>query len=191
MSKSPTILDSVDALGNGIRIAFAWNEDRFAHSIHLLRDGRSLELLASLEGSDQQQWPPSPPLQQLCVEDHQSNGPVALLVGMAGKSHWSASVEARTDSTRVVFDMACRFQADPAKLGSTYRANGPFRLGTARHVDFDLEGERCRMTLLEADGLARAGFESVEGGLRIAYRPENGTPTTARWKYEVTFCPPA
>jgi hypothetical protein len=48
---------------------------------------------------------------------------VALLVGMAGKSHWSLSVDIDADRGSIRFDAACRIAVPPESLGSTY--NGP------------------------------------------------------------------
>ena len=55
---------------------------------------KSRPLLESIEGTATDDWPPSPPLQSLSIETLPDGRRVALLVGMAGRSHWSASIEA-------------------------------------------------------------------------------------------------
>ena len=62
----------------GLSIQFARAGDRHSHQI--LVAGQVLA--ASVEGGGEDDWPPSPPLQQLSIEDL-GNGPVGLLVGMA------------------------------------------------------------------------------------------------------------
>ena len=48
-------------------------------------------LLRSMEGTPSDDFPPSPPLQQMHLQE--INGtPVLLAVGMAGRGHWSASI---------------------------------------------------------------------------------------------------
>ncbi|HEY2894185.1 MAG TPA: hypothetical protein VGJ16_08235, partial [Pirellulales bacterium] len=67
-------------------------------------------------------WPSSPPFQSATYEQ-KPDGPVILLVGMAGKSHWSASVELDRADGHIRFDVACRAMAPPKDaLGSRYRA---------------------------------------------------------------------
>lgn len=90
-----------------LRVVFRQVADRWAHSIELL-DGESfVPWLTSLEGKPDEDWPSSPPLQQLSCERHEGR-PVLLLVGMAGKSHWSLSVDVEPQSGRATFDVACR-----------------------------------------------------------------------------------
>ncbi|HEY2882539.1 MAG TPA: hypothetical protein VGJ15_08900 [Pirellulales bacterium] len=79
-----------------------------------------LPALASLEGNAENHWPTSPALQSVHVESR-PEGKVALLVGMAGTSHWSASVLADTKHDQIVFDIACRVKTEPRWLGSSYR----------------------------------------------------------------------
>jgi len=106
--------------GRRQRVTFEWQQDRFRHTISLVSlDARSLPLFESIEGAASEDWPPSPPLQSLTIEDR-STGPVALLVGMAGGSHWSASIEA-TSEGELRFDFACRHAQAPRWLGNSYR----------------------------------------------------------------------
>jgi hypothetical protein len=104
-----------------LRIVFPWHVDRYAHEIWL-RDGIDwIRVLASVEGSPEEAWPASPPFQSLEIADRAAT-PVALLVGMAGKSHWSASVEMDGRARLVRFEVACRVrEGDVGTLGSTYR----------------------------------------------------------------------
>ncbi|MFM7073965.1 MAG: hypothetical protein ACKO38_19435 [Planctomycetota bacterium] len=78
-------------------------------------------LLESCEGQSGDIWPASPPLQQLLVESRAEAGQVALLVGMAGRSHWSLSVEPLADRIGFRFDAACRLSGPPEWLGHVWR----------------------------------------------------------------------
>lgn len=105
----------------GVRVVFVRRGDRFAHRIEV-RDAASqawITALESDEGTDEEHWPPSPPFQQLHVE-HRKEGVVVLLVGMAGRSHWSAAVDVSPDEQTLRFDVAVRVQAAGEQLGSRY-----------------------------------------------------------------------
>src|SRR5436853_5119442 len=94
---SPTSLETHNATGRGLRVAFTRVKDRFAHTVWLLEGDAATPLWASVEGSDADDWPASPALQQLSIETLPDGRRVALLVGMAGTSHWSLSVEPAAD----------------------------------------------------------------------------------------------
>ncbi|MFO0884877.1 MAG: hypothetical protein U0894_11945 [Pirellulales bacterium] len=78
-------------------------------------------VLESCEGTPADAWPASSPLQSLSIEELTPGAPVALLVGMAGKSHWSASIERLSGNNGWRWDIACRVSITPDFLGSTYR----------------------------------------------------------------------
>ncbi len=151
-------------------------------------------MLASEEGSDQDEWPPSPPLQQLHVEDRAGGGRVALLVGMAGQSHWSLSVEALPALRQLVFDAACRLggSADSrsGRLGSGYRAMIFPATDAQGVVRLSAYGQSC-LVACEPAGECLAGKVSVSAeGLTIVAPPDNtetrSTPNR-RWRYRVTL----
>lgn len=101
-------------------LRFTWQHDRWAHEI-LCPDGtvwRSLEG-ASAAGGDPR-WPASPVLVELSRLEG-PHGPALLGVGLAGRSHFSASIgpgPAGADQAR--FECACRVLEPPGWLGSTY-----------------------------------------------------------------------
>jgi hypothetical protein len=78
-------------------------------------------LFESQEGNSEEDWPASPPLQFVSIETRPKKLPVALLMGMAGGSHWSASIEQHPAEHSLRFDIACRAGSHPDKLGSRYR----------------------------------------------------------------------
>ena len=104
-----------------LRVVFEWHGDRFGHFIQRHMLGRWITVLGSLEGTPNDEWPLSPPLQTLHIEER-PDGPVALLIGRAGSSHWSTSILALTDRGGFLFDLACRAQVRPVQLVATYRA---------------------------------------------------------------------
>ena len=94
------------------------NTDRWSHQIFLIEGEQQTILLTSIEGDDEQTWPASAPLQD--ISHHDLPGGEAILgVGMAGKSHWSASVSVQ-ENDALFFDMACLVKAPDAVIGSQY-----------------------------------------------------------------------
>src|SRR5690606_21760607 len=106
---------------------FAFCEDRFAHEIWVADGDDWYPVLLSVEGTPEQSWPASAPLQTLHVETR-SEGPLALLVGMAGKCHWSASAQLHTARHQVGFELAARVRPPGSPwLGSTYQVAQGYR----------------------------------------------------------------
>ena len=173
----------------GVRVEFVWHEDRYAHRI-LVGDGLHwTERLESVEGTPHDDWPTSPPLNSLHREER-GHTQLALLVGMAGKSHWSASVELDPPGN-VRFDIACRVSpAGQGVLGSHYRV-----VSAAAHV----EGPNI---CLVAAGGANDAFPSVvqpedgtqchvaaDGSIRLEPQPDrDAAPArTIRWSYRIQW----
>ena len=107
-----------------LRIEFVWSADRYGHRILTSTPGGEC-ILTSREGRPDEKWPPSPPLQSLHLEDRPGGVRIAMLVGMAGRSHWSMSVETDIARSRLLFDVACRVSEQPLWLGSSYDYSPP------------------------------------------------------------------
>ncbi len=176
---APIVLQSA-----GLRVEFSRQGDRFAHRVLADEGGRWVVLLESIEGSPEDDWPPSPPWQEV---HHQRRGDVqlALAVGRAGSSHWSASFELAASGTLLV-DVACRAAAPPKQLGSRYRIRGPrepqstpMRVMLARH-----------WTLRPGGGELACGPHddcgtSDEVSIYPVVGSEGDWPQTIRWTYTI------
>src|SRR5262245_28759161 len=87
-------ISAVDDFGRGLQVEFVWKSDRFGHVISLLDPQREpCAVWESIEGTPAEPWPTSPPFQSLTIQEVSAGRTAALLVGMAGANHWSASVE--------------------------------------------------------------------------------------------------
>ncbi len=159
------ILESGD-----LRVRFTWQADRYGHEVSRRRDGAWIAALASVEGTSEQGWPASPPFQSLHIEERDDGRTLALLVGMAGMSHWSASVEIDAAAGCVRFDVACRVRAaEPGPLSSSYR------LLTAGLLAVVSSG-RFGPTRLE-----QTGGQTVV----VAQPTSDACPQTIRWDYQL------
>lgn len=83
----PTAL-SLTTEDERLRVDFRWRDDRFVQELFV----DSVAAGISVEGDAHDDWPSSPPLQQLSLEKINDSS-VILGVGAAGRSHWSISVE--------------------------------------------------------------------------------------------------
>jgi hypothetical protein len=121
LQKKMATMNSGAAVGSDVlRVKFERAGDRFAHRIFWSVPDGSRGVLISQNGGPQETWPASPALQSLHTETRPGGGLAAMLVGMAGRSHWSMSVEADGAGNRLLFDVACRVQERPGWLGNTY-----------------------------------------------------------------------
>lgn len=161
----------IELAGGSLRLRFEWQQDRYARQI-FVRDGGVERLwLTSREGLDESPWPPSPPLQQVHVETRPGGIVVALAVGMAGRSHWSASFELDPHSSSMACDVACRCNLLPERLGSNYQVHSPVAWRLVPLDDAQLLSPPHDTELLHRIE-PRAVIEAV--------------PATFRWRYLLT-----
>ncbi len=163
-------------------IEFRCVDDRWSHEVFVQSTSGPSRLLSSIEGTLEDDWPPSPPLQEL----HSAGaGAPLLLVGMAGRSHWSMSAEAERAARRITLDVACRTSGG-GPLGSSYEVAAgvswhlqscevrPAGLNWALKVAVD-SGVSSECQLLSRDD---GGFRFDAGTI-----PGTSSPQTVRWKY--------
>src|SRR5262245_63134211 len=100
--ETPAELSAIDVNGVGVQVCFFWQGDRYGHRINALDGMQSRTLLESIEGNSSDVWPASPPFSHVNVSwiaSDSEQGHVAMLVGAAGKNHWSMCVAARDSRT--------------------------------------------------------------------------------------------
>lgn len=175
-----------------VRLSFIWSGDRYAHRLEWVDGGSCVVCIESLEGADHQFWPPSPALQQLNVQSEVSGKPCALLLGMAGKSHWSASIE--VSGSTLIFDVACRVQQPAERLGSIYLIGRSCRPAAVR------DDGSCRILCATGHGTCAVEVKTDEATLlcdqdqgRLTILPskaDNDGPTLVRWGYVLRWISP-
>jgi hypothetical protein len=190
--------------GNGqLRVRFDWSHDRFGH----LFVGCGADAPAgapetndawmrSLEGNSQEDWPASPAFQQLdhCPLAEGRSG--LLLVGMAGRSHWSLAVVVRDN--QLVLEVACRIQAGTEQLRSTYALAPDVHVtSTDQTVLLERLLERSspdapapRVIVHPDRDTTRVGFDPAARLLEIRpLKPPVRLPATVRWSYRLALAP--
>jgi len=151
---------ALDSNGDGLRVVFEKRGDRWQHRIDRVNGVVAVTALQSSEGISSDDWPASPPFQELSQETLPDGRTVLFLVGRAGTSHWSASIESALEPPQLIFDVACRHTQPPRHLGSAY---------TRLADDVTLEAllGRCAECTIMPDTIATR------------------LPGTTRWKYRI------
>lgn len=180
MAPSPYSLTRQGDDGSILRVDFLYAGDRFEQTItRTNRDGESLTVWRDLHDSDSDDWPASPPIQELSLETI-GGQQVLLGVGRAGKSHWSVSIEtiAIDSAPAIRFDYACRCPEPPDWLGTTYRPQP-----ASRPADAGADWASLQATCGEDATQTGEGSGSDK---RIVIRPTGQPqkwPGTVRWRY--------
>lgn len=145
-----------------MKLQFDQGEDRWSHRLFLATEESDVGIMASDEGTPDQYWPSSAPLQDVsrhCLDQ----GDAILCVGMAGNSHWSASysVECRGQTGAIKADLACLKKSNTAdaNIGSTYAldSNCQVQSLTDRRVEILLDNQY----VLEIEALSGDELETV------------------------------
>ncbi|MFN0020783.1 MAG: hypothetical protein ACKVP0_21195 [Pirellulaceae bacterium] len=182
MSNVLGILESSDSSGHLLRLIFEQIADRVAHRVEVLNStGEKLAEFRSVEGTSADEWPASPALQSCSFQEIRPGQTAAFLVGMSGKSHWSASIEAISGRGALDFDFACRVSQEPQWLGTTYAidplspwSGTQFQLGpTGMALELAHASDKC---VCEVSGKSLR-FSCVQKAEKY--------PATIRWRYGI------
>jgi hypothetical protein len=196
-------LNAIDRSGVRLAVQFKWLDDRYGHTVTVDRRGSRMPLLESLEGSSGNDWPSSPPIQEISdctIESDSNRGEVILFVGAAGRSHWAMTLTirdhwidhaARVYQSEIFFDVACRVSDRPAWLGTSYRVLcGQVAVSEKlRQARVPADAPNCLIIGENAD----VKLDTSTGPYPII-RCEAPTtsrevlPDTVRWRYAIRLC---
>jgi hypothetical protein len=191
MSANSLLTGSRD--GRRLRIDFERKIDRYQQALWLIAGEREVCVVTTVEGTGQQAWPPSPPLQQLHQHQTPAGNLAVLGVGMAGTSHWSLAVEAGADQPSLCCDVACRVKEVPDDLAVTWELGENVAVNTDSELLVELSTPlgRVRISVGEEDEFAAAigvnkRLELPGGQIRLSPQRTNAAPpTTFRWRYRI------
>lgn len=143
-----------------LNVEFEKVGDRFLHKVSLKHDGSWSVVLESIEGTDEDKWPASPPLQQIVAEPIGKDGRMVLLgVGLSGTGHWSISVD-ENEADGLLMDIACRVSGDHGFLGSTWRLGENWVVS-----QFEKQFDRKRLVVCPKVGGRSIEISAVYGDL--------------------------
>jgi len=214
---SETMLECLNARKNGVRIEFCKRGDRFEHTIFGVRDGVVVPLLMSLESSNEEIFPWSPPWAELHRQED-----TLFLTGATSQAHWSMSVQPAQLTEELSsnlfdkryglneppkqlghflsFDVACRLKAKPKNLGSLYQCAEFAQiipLGSGSQF-FCVHSEKDpysvifgSISLTEHQECRAAAVRSDPNKKQLRVGPNSSAassyPTTLQWRYGVCW----
>ena len=181
------VIEAIGTDDTGLRATLKWVDDRYVQYVDWVAGNQSFRLLESVEGTADDIWPPSPVLQQLTLESRTQKRQVALMVGMAGQSHWSVSIENEPEERKLTFDVACRIAEPSSTLGSQYRTNSKIKLlAEDRGLELAVAGRDCQI-LLESTGRGESDLIQFKKDVVKIVATERllQYPDTIRWKYSL------
>lgn len=180
-----------------LRVEFFRSADRVAHRVLF----RGVPIAESIEGTPDEDWPASPPFQEVHFERVQLKtrrepGDIGFLVGMAGRSHWSASVEPRGPAS-IAWEVACRLHGPPEWLGVRYRLLVPcvqeredtvlcrakkFVPVVTRYLRFTLDATTTKTIAISSEG----EFDLQGDELSLRFPTDDGAyPRTQLLSYQI------
>lgn len=178
--------------GQGLFVNCQWQIDRFVQVIGLIADQKRRPVMLSSEGSPQEFWPVSPPLQQVHRQEIE-NCPVLFGVGMAGASHYSTSMLLSTNGSLV------ELQIDSACVAKSPAGVGEIHLGSRVNClpEFDLvqcqregqlvRGNECFPGILIIPDRETCQLQQLESR-QLEFTPlaiQESGPT--QWRYRLTL----
>ena len=122
----PTSRPPVQLATGPTAAVFTWNGDRWAHRITTGEATTWTSLDGPCPPANDPRWPASPVLVELSrvsvPRGDAAGGEAIVGVGLAGRSHFSASIAPDPNDAGVIrFEIACRLHEPPGWIGSTYR----------------------------------------------------------------------
>ncbi len=176
-----------------LSVRYSKLRDRLSHTIGIGVGDDYLPLLESIEGSEEQPWPESPPMQQMVKECFTpGTSPVLLGVGMSGNGHWSTAIKSPHDE-QLKFDIACKNSKSSTFLGSQYRV--------LTHVQQSLRLNAIELLLdpkklptnfvvprIEFDvSIGQLELSNAERRICVSPNSVSSSIQTHRWCYAISF----
>ncbi len=165
-----------------LSVRYSKVRDRLSHTIGIVVEDSYIPWLESIEGSEEEAWPVSPPMQQM-VEECFTPGasPVLLGVGLSGNGHWSTAIETQ-NTGELKFDIACKNSKSSTWFGSQYLLLIPTQ-PSIRPNSIEIFAKRVRMELSMSMG--RLDYSASERRIRVSPISDPSSIQTHRWCYEI------
>ena len=181
MSDNCFRLKSRESSGWNLIAQMSMSGDRFITELIVATPDETFVVLHSVEGTAEDVWPSSGPLQEVVPQSNDS-GDFLAGVGAAGKSHWSTIVTSDAHDVALEFDFACRIKSEADWLGSTYKVFGNVVSAEAKSDRIEFPTGRRKLVCRPLD---ETKIElSDDQQVRLSAQFDSAQlPQTARWKY--------
>ena len=173
LEKQRHVLESAVQTGRRLRCAFDQYGDRYSHQIELIDGDQSTLVLRSVEDDSTSNSPASGPLQELHVHQQTEGSHALMLVGKAGKNHWSLCVTADAPTNAIIFDAACRVREPVPFLGAVY--------------DKKVASSAICVEVIDIVDGQPATIHNEHDRLIIKATCESKPPATIRWMYHISL----
>ena len=197
---SETLTIELGKLGLSFSKSKVKSFDRWSHNwfFQNASDHDSQPILTSTEGTPEDDWPACPPMQDVSRHELESGGAI-LGVGMAGKSHWSASysIEAVGESHFIKSDLACLQKQIAPRCGDSFQFGSTYELSSDWEVDsFEATKIVLHSAGIEFNAIIKAfTSEGCSTTFKIANRvitiePNQISPSpvlATRWGFEISL----
>jgi len=177
------VVDFDDRLGHG----FWWQASSESKSTDMVR------IMTTCEGTPQDTWPASSPFQQIVREEIGTEKKLVLLaVGMAGKTHWSGTIEGDAMNEAIAMDFAARVNTTPDFVGSTYLIDDAW----TAELQTNSDGSNQSISLKHGKQDVRIVFDSIgphklslnANKLVLTFQPDfpaTKRNQTLRWRFVI------
>jgi len=150
-----------------------------------------IRVMISCEGTPLDVWPSSSPFQQIVREEIGTEKKLVLLaVGMAGKTHWSGTIEGDGMTEAIAMDFAARVSATPDFLGSTYVVDDAWKIETQSQSDSNNQSVVLKHKQLHVQLVLDSigpHLVTIDGNrITLAFQaefPATKRSQTLRWRY--------
>ena len=182
-------VESIRPDGTGLFVSFVHTNDRYGHVIALVQGDDIIPMFVSIEGNSEEDWPESPPLQEIHIEPRREQS-VALLVGKAGDSHWSVAVEPAAAGGTLTFAVACRMRDYPRQICSRYGSVLEEPIEPVLERDgpwvFPIQGAEVCVDVIPQEEYPTPEVPASRTGFEVnASLDHEPFPKTIQWRYKV------
>ena len=180
----------ISLVTGAIAVKFEWHGDRWGHGVCVRENADWRRVYQSVEGpwpaEGDPNWPASAALVEVVRMSSEDPAAAIVAVGLAGHSHFSASIIADPNQPQaVLFELACRTHQQAHWLGSTYELSPTPSTAQPQLMIEPVSG--CILETIDQGRLWRFSAGRHGGGASAA-QAGNGfrSPlTTVRWSYRI------
>ena len=173
-----------------LRAVFTRHADRWHHRVEIRADSKWPVVLRSVEGVPEEDFPPSPAIQQLHPHVDANTGLAVLGVGMSGGNHWSlvckTSSSQQDGAHQLAFSFACRSRHPPARIGNTYEVLQQ-TLFTLHENTMQLAScpGAIAVTTTDVDGITESNQQLRLDQFPAQISENNAKPKTWQWSFAI------
>jgi hypothetical protein len=177
----------VSLFAGALCVRYSQCRDRLTHRIGVVEADVFVPFLEAIEGTENESWPSSPPMQQMVEERFSPTvQPVLLGVGLSGNGHWSTAVESigpisGSEMRSLKFDIACKNSKPSSWFGSRYRLLAECLQADSSSIVLHIAKRQLELRV----SIGVLEFSESDQQIQIAPMTNPSSIQTHRWCYGV------